>query len=795
MSIQVSQLIGLVSVTGAEEGAAKLDAVGAASEGASKKLALLATGAAVLAGGALVVLAAKFVEVAGNFQQGVNRLRTGGGDIQDTFTALGDHIKQVSIMSGILTGPLIDAMYQIVSANQRGAQAYATLAAAAQGAQIEQANVVDVTKVLTTLQTNWGTKLFTAAQYMSGLVAAVSQGKLTLEQLSTAMSPILPIAAQMGISFKDVAAAMSAQTNAGLDANRAATGLQAVFVNIENPTKKAAAAMKEYGVNSVAVADEMKTSLPGAFQMLIDAALKVGPIGSVAFNRAMADMVGGGTRTAKTIDALTQHMSDWTKGVAGIGDAMRSHASDVNGWAIAQGNFNIQMDRAKASVQVFAINLGTALLPYATKFISFLISQGMPILTRFSDWFVKTALPAVLKFTDWIWNRAIPYLQQLAKTVEGNLLGPLGDLVTNIAGIAYQIGQWLVQSGFLSTAVGLVSGLLGTLVGWVSDFFAGLQDGNPLVATLVGLLTAVGTEMGLIKLETFAMGLFNAFQQMQQGAGIVANLASKVFPDLVTAITGVGPAATGAAGVVKVAAVGMSAAMGIATLGFSAAAGILVTAFLIAKDHIARDFAQMSQAAQKTYDALGKSFDDSAAKAKATSVLQQAAAKATADETMNQGSRASAYWASSYDKQKLDAAQASAAMILSQQAVRDAAAQAALNSRQSWDAFIQWFADQGINATGQSTKTPPPSGGAGGPHGYQHGGPVMQTGLAMVHKGEYVIPAGGFRGSSPASAASSSASAGSGTPIILQINGYQLARLLMPHIVANIRNNVGVTSW
>src|SRR5260221_8572126 len=367
----------------------------------------------------------------------------------------------------------------------------------------------------------------------------------------------------------------------------------------------------------------------------------------------MADMVGGGTRTAKTIDALTQHMKDWTSGVAGVGDAMKSSTKDVNGWALAQSGLNVQVDKIKASFQAWAITLGEKLLPYVTRFISFLTDTGMPWLTRLSDWVDKQALPAFLKFSDWLVHQAIPGCRGLADTVEKNLLPPLGNLIGNVVGIVTQFASWVTQTDLLGRAVGFLSGLLGALVGWIADFVAGLRDGNPLVSTLVGLLAAVGTAIGLIKIEEFGAGLYNSFQKMQQGAGIVANLAAKELPNLSKAlgwtktvaedaasaladigtkgvaagetlvqgvlpgfqaalattttdavglgkaITGVGPAAVGAEGVVKGAAVGMTAAMGIATLGFSAAAGVLVAAFLMAKDHVTLDFTQMGQAAQK----------------------------------------------------------------------------------------------------------------------------------------------------------------------------------------------------
>src|SRR5260370_30224818 len=128
---------------------------------------------------------------------------------------------------------------------------------------------------------------------MNGLITAVKQGKITLQDLSTAMGPIDPIAQSLGISFNDTAAAMTTQTDAMVPAARAATGLRFMMLALENPTKKATDAMHSMGLDTVKLADEMKISLPGALQMIYNAAKKAGPEGSVPFNRAIADMVGG----------------------------------------------------------------------------------------------------------------------------------------------------------------------------------------------------------------------------------------------------------------------------------------------------------------------------------------------------------------------------------------------------------------------------------------------------------------------------------------------------------------------
>src|SRR5260221_4024399 len=355
------------------------------------------------------------------------------------------------------------------------------------------ANVVDVTQILTTIQTDFGLKAHTAAQYMDGLVSAVSHGKITLEDLSTAMSPILPIAAELGIHFADVAAAMSVQTNAGLDAARSATGLQAVFVNMENPTAKAAKAMKQFGVDSTAVANEMKVSLPGAFQMLIDAALKVGPMGSVPFNQAMADMVGGGTRTSKTIDALDQNMQAWMGDIKDVNSAMGDTSKNVTGWNTAQSNLNVQLQIGLANLQTLGQNVGELLLPYVTS----LVSQLGPLTQRFQDWFVASGREATV----------LSGISAGLSTL-GSIAGTTTGVIGNIAGAFQDAGTTgnilrgaLIALGIAFAAVKLtefMNGIIGT-IGFLKELIP------VLFATEAATLGIVGV-FGLVVAAIFAAG-------------------------------------------------------------------------------------------------------------------------------------------------------------------------------------------------------------------------------------------------------------------------------------------------
>src|SRR6266700_1324063 len=178
----------------AREGFAQLGkAAGTLALDLVKMLALFAAIATVVGIAVAIAIGIKAVKAAGDFQQGLNRLVTGAGDVTDNMQKMGQAILGISADTGVLTGPLLSAMYQIISANQRVAQALNTLTVAAKGAQIEQANIVDVAKAVTTAMTDYVKMHLTAAQAMNGYVKAVSLGKLSLEELATSLSPLLPI--------------------------------------------------------------------------------------------------------------------------------------------------------------------------------------------------------------------------------------------------------------------------------------------------------------------------------------------------------------------------------------------------------------------------------------------------------------------------------------------------------------------------------------------------------------------------------------------------------------------------
>lgn len=486
MSISAAQLIAIVSVQGASAARSQLLGVGAAADDAGLRLGKIAAiGVGALAVG-LAAAGVASVKMAADFQQGVTRLKTGAGDVTDNMTKLGQGILKVSTATGTLTNGtagLNAAMYQIVSSGQRGAQSLDTLKAAAQGAKIEQAKVVDVTKILTTLQTNFGISTYTAAQYMDGLVAAVAHGKITLEELSTAMSPILPFAHELGIHFADVAAAMSDMTNQGIPAAQAATALRFTFQSMILPTLASRKAMQEWGLDSAKVAETMKTSLPDALQMYITAADRAGAPGTKPMIDALSQMMGGGQRAAKALFSLSQSMGQWRGDIGLVNTALESTNKDVNGWVTVQGNLNLQLDRGKAVLAALAIQAGTQLLPVVTSLVK-----------GFADWGSHTDLSGLANTVAGLGGnlgRAFDWIGKIAtKTINTQQWKDMG---TDVGKLADQLGRATQNMGdfidkFSKTSAGgaLWKDLGRTISDTVDQLNKGVTEFNTLHDVIAG---------------------------------------------------------------------------------------------------------------------------------------------------------------------------------------------------------------------------------------------------------------------------------------------------------------------
>lgn len=502
----------------------------AAEAGIARVAQMLLPGGALALGIAAAATAAVGIGVAatkmaGDFQAGMASIVTGAGESQSNLQLISDGVLQIAKDTGSTTQQLVSGLYMIESGGYRGQKALDILRNAAEGAKVGAADLGTVADATDTILKNFGEHGMTSATAVNTLIATVANGKTHMEDLASSLSGVLPTAAAVGVSLNDVMAAMATMTGEGVDAANASTYLRQTLLALTAPAPKAVAALKSVGLTTQQVSDAMKTSLPGALELITDAVGKKFPVGSAAYVGALKDIAGGSKQIQGMLDLTGQHLATFKSDVDLIGGAAKKGGSAINGWALVQSTFNQKMDRAKEVVQTFFISLGTHLLPVATQ-LAGMFADGLPAaLDKAGSFFRTVILPVVRELADIFTSDVLPVLRQVGAAVQSELLPALAQLWAVLAPgldkLAATVGPQIVP------ALRLLGAVFKNVVGPVLVFIIGLvAHAVVILATLISAGVRIATEVPA------------AFNRLRAGVeGAIAGIQQK-WTGLQTAVTG-----------------------------------------------------------------------------------------------------------------------------------------------------------------------------------------------------------------------------------------------------------------
>jgi TP901 family phage tail tape measure protein len=386
------------AIRGVETELAGVDATGA---GSFQKTGMLGKAAILGLGVAAAEVAKKTVNMAGDFQQQMTRVRTGAGETAANMKTVSNGVLAMAGQVGQATSELTAGLYMVESAGYHGTAGLNVLKVAAEGAKVGNADLKTTTDAVTTAMNAYKSGAGSVTQVMNALIGTEAEGKTNLEDLAGSMSGILPVAAAAHVGLNQVLGAMATMTAQGTPARNAATYLRQTIGMLSNPSAKAADEMKNLGLSSIQVSQELgQQGLAATLTTLTDAIEShMGPAGTVlikhlqgaagsatAFQKVLADLppqqqtyVGalatmvGGTKSMQAALQLTgPHMADFNKNVAGIAEHVKAGGTSVEGWAEVQKNFNQKVAEAKASLQALGIQIGTVLMPYVQRIIGVL---------------------------------------------------------------------------------------------------------------------------------------------------------------------------------------------------------------------------------------------------------------------------------------------------------------------------------------------------------------------------------------------------------------------------------------
>lgn len=428
----------------AKEAGEKLKDVGKKVSDVGKSLTKKVTTPILTAGTAAVKFAI-------DFENGMAKVATIADTSKVSLDSLRKGLLELSNQTGISVNELTEAEYQAISAGVDTANSVKFLEAAVKAAKGGFTDTATAVDALSTVLNAYGLKASETKRITDEMMVAQNYGKTTFGEMARSIGNVIPIAAALNVSTKELFASLAVLTKNGIQTSEAVTGLKAALSNIMKPSSEASKLAKQLGLDFSAAhlqsvgwakfLEEVKEKTGGAADKM--AIL----FGSVEALNAVTVLAGKG---AQDFSTALEMMAN----AAGTTDKAFEQVTNTTG-----AKLNKALNKLKNS----AIQFGDAL--------ALMVQRLADILSMLADKF----------------NALTPAQQQL---------------IIQFAAVAAAIGPVILVVGKLITAVGTISTAFSTLSGAMAA--AGGASGavgaaisaltGPIgiaVAAIVGL-TAVG---------------------------------------------------------------------------------------------------------------------------------------------------------------------------------------------------------------------------------------------------------------------------------------------------------------
>lgn len=201
---------------------------------------------------AILALAAAFtgaaIDAAGKFGDAVNEIGTLFGGTREQVNQFGTDIQNYAAGSTQSIASINGAIYEAISSGVQYEDSIKFINEAEKLSVAGRADLQQVTSVMTGVLNAYGASTDQAAQYTDDLYTAVLNGKTTVPELAQSLGNIVGITANVGVGFDELSAAIAAMTASSVKTPEAITGIKAAISNILSPSKEAADAAKELGL-------------------------------------------------------------------------------------------------------------------------------------------------------------------------------------------------------------------------------------------------------------------------------------------------------------------------------------------------------------------------------------------------------------------------------------------------------------------------------------------------------------------------------------------------------------------
>jgi TP901 family phage tail tape measure protein len=412
---------------------------------ASSKLSQFGTRAKA-AGGALtksvslplVAAGAASIKAASDFEASMTKIQTLVGLSGDTVKGFKEDVLALSGETGRAPKELADAMFFITSAGLRGADAVEALKASAEAAALGLGETEGVADAVTNAINGYGAANINASEATDILIKTVEQGKASAEDLAPQFGRLIPMAAELGVSFEQVGGSLAFLTRSSGNASLSTTQFQGVLRSIIKPTIQAEKALETAGISMEELRARIDQDMLGGLQFLRTSLEDSG------------QELGKFFLDAQALTGVLQFTGQSVDDARGVFDAMADSTGALDrGFKIVQETAQFKLQKAMATVKATLITLGEQVIPVV-----------VPMIQKLAEWIGRAA--------DWF-DQLSPFMKKTIVVVAGlaAALGPLlmvvGMVASGVAAlipIVAGVGAALAAAALPITAVVAAGALL-----------------------------------------------------------------------------------------------------------------------------------------------------------------------------------------------------------------------------------------------------------------------------------------------------------------------------------------------
>jgi TP901 family phage tail tape measure protein len=389
----------VIQITGSDSGLQK--ALTSASKGVTgfaAKIGKLGAKAGLAFAGLAGAVAVTSVKAVTAFQDSMNEVFTLlPGEGKAAFDKLEAQTLQFAKTFGVLPDKVVPALYSALSAGVPKDNVFKFLEVAQKAAKGGVTDLETAVDGISSVVNTYGSEVISASEASDLLFTAVKLGKTTFGEMSSTISAVAPIAASLGVEFKDVTTSIANLTALGVPTATAMTQMKGALAELGKQGTKADTAFRELNGMGITQFLASEGDFATAMQSMKD--------GADAAGISVLDMFGS-VEAGQAILALTSDGGDkYMETLKAMSDS--AGATDTAFSQMNQG-LKANMEKISARLEVLKIEIGSKLAPFVVKALDFILES----LDKLRD-SVPKIKKKFLEFTNYVKNTAIKVFEKI----------------------------------------------------------------------------------------------------------------------------------------------------------------------------------------------------------------------------------------------------------------------------------------------------------------------------------------------------------------------------------------------